>query len=148
MSEHLKFVQPEHFARARGYANGVWTDGPLIHVGGQIGWNAQQEFQTDDFVEQFAQTLDNVLAVVGAGGGKPGDIASMTVYVTDLNAYREAALSKKLGEVWRARLGKHYPAMALVGVAGLVEPRAQVEIQAVAVLPRRSATQSATGEAP
>ena len=132
MSEHLTFVQPEHFAPPRGYANGAITDGRLVHVGGQIGWNAQQQFETDDFSEQFAQTLDNVLAVVKAAGGTAADIASMTVYVTDLQAYRDAA--KSLGGIWRDRLGKHYPAMALLCVAGLLEPRAQVEIQAVAVL--------------
>ncbi len=129
---NLEFIQPEGFAAPRGYANGVVTTGRILHVGGQIGWNAQQEFQTDDFAEQFAQALDNVLAVVFAAGGKAEDIASMTIFVTDLGAYR--ASINALGPVWRERLGKHYPAMALVGVAGLVEPRALVEIQAVAAL--------------
>jgi enamine deaminase RidA (YjgF/YER057c/UK114 family) len=129
---NLEFIQPEGFARPRGYANGVVTKGRLVHVGGQIGWNAQQEFQTDDFAEQFAQALDHVLAIVAAAGGTPEDVASMTVFVTDLDAYRSSA--KSLGPIWRERLGKHYPAMALVGVAGLVEPRALVEIQAVAAL--------------
>lgn len=132
MSEHLTFVQPENWAPPRGYANGAVIQGRTLHVGGQIGWNAQQEFQTDDFAEQFAQTLDNVLAVVEAAGGKAADIASMTVFVTDLDAYR--ASGRALGSIWRERLGKHYPAMALVGVAGLVEPRALVEIQAVVAL--------------
>ena len=136
MSESLRFLQPEHFAPPRGYANGALTDGPLIHVGGQIGWNAAQEFETDDFAEQFAQALDNVIAVVRAGGGEPETIASMTIFVTDLPAYRASA--KKLGAIWKARLGKHYPAMALLGVAGLVEERALLEIQAVAVLPTRN----------
>ena len=135
MNARLTFIQPESFARARGYANGARTEGPLIHVGGQIGWNAQQEFETDDFVAQFGQALDNVIAVVEAGGGSATDIASMTVYVTDLDAYRAAG--KELAGVWRERMGKHYPAMALLGVAGLVEPRAKVEIQALAVLPKR-----------
>jgi enamine deaminase RidA (YjgF/YER057c/UK114 family) len=132
MSEHLKFVQPENWAKPRGYANGAVIEGRTLHVGGQIGWNAQQEFETDDFAEQFAQTLDNVLAVVEAAGGVATDIASMTVFVTDLDAYRAAG--KALAPIWRERLGKHYPAMALVGVAGLVERRALVEIQAVAAL--------------
>lgn len=132
MSEHLELVQPETFAAPRGYANGVVTQGRTLHVGGQIGWDAQQVFQTDDFAEQFAQALDNVLAVVRAAGGQPGDIASMTIFVTDLDAYRDAA--KALAPIWRQRLGKHYPAMALLGVAGLVERRALVEIQAVAAL--------------
>lgn len=128
----LKFIQPEGFAKPRGYANGVVTQGRTLHVGGQIGWDGQQVFHTDDFAEQFAQALDNVLAIVRAAGGKPEDIASMTIFVTDLDAYRASA--KALGPIWRERLGKHYPAMALVGVAGLVEPRALVEIQAVAAL--------------
>lgn len=132
MKEHLTFVQPENFAPPRGYANGAITNGRLLHVGGQIGWNAEQVFESDDLARQFAQTLDNVLAVVLAAGGEAGDIASMTIYVTDLAAYR--SLGKVLGMIWRERLGKHYPAMALVGVAGLVEPRALIEIQAVAVL--------------
>lgn len=133
MSEHLQFIQPEHFAPPRGYANGALSSGRLLHVGGQIGWNARQEFESDDFAEQFAQALDNVLAVVEAAGGKATDVASMTIFVTNLDAYRESARS--LGGIWRERLGKHYPAMALLGVAGLVEKRALVEIQAVAALP-------------
>ncbi len=128
----LTFVQPEHFAAPKGYANGAITEGRLLHVGGQIGWNAQQEFECSDFVGQFAQALDNVLAVVEAAGGKATDIASMTIFVTDLPAYRKAG--KDLGPVWRARLGRHFPAMALLGVSGLVEEQALVEILAVAVL--------------
>jgi enamine deaminase RidA (YjgF/YER057c/UK114 family) len=130
--EHLEFIQPEGFAEPRGYANGVATRGRTLYVGGQIGWNAQQEFHTDDFAEQFAQALDNVLAVVHAAGGQAEDIASMTIFVTDLGAYRASA--KSLAPIWRARLGKHYPAMALIGAAGLVEERALVEIQAIAAL--------------
>lgn len=131
--DRITFVQPEHFARPRGYANGaVTTGGRTLYVGGQIGWQADQTFATDDFVEQFAQALDNVLAVVEAAGGRATDIADMTIYVTDLDAYRQSG--RALGAVWRERLGRHYPAMALVGVAGLVHPRAQVEIQVVACL--------------
>ena len=132
MSEHLSFIEPEGFAAPRGYANGVLTEGKTLYVGGQIGWNAQQEFTSDDFAEQFAQALDNVIAVVGAAGGQGSDIASMTIFVTDLEAYRQSV--KSLAPIWRERLGKHYPAMALVGVAGLVETRALLEIQAVAAI--------------
>lgn len=142
-SSHIEFIQPEHFARPRGYANGALVHGRLVFVAGQIGWDTNGTFSTDDFVEQFAKALDNVIAVVAAAGGAPTDIADMTVYVTDLTAYRQRA--RELGQVWRARLGKHFPAMALVGVAGLVEPRAKVEIQAVACLPAdRANTPSAT----
>lgn len=133
MKAHIEIVQPPHFAPAKGYANGVLCRGRMLRVGGQVGWNAEQRFETGDFGQQFAQALDNVLAVVAAAGGAPEDIAEMTIYVTDLDAYRAA--QKQLGAIWRERLGRHFPAMALVGVAGLVEPEAKVEIQAVACLP-------------
>ncbi|MEZ4368837.1 MAG: RidA family protein [Kofleriaceae bacterium] len=114
----------------RGYVNGRIGDGATLHVAGQIGWDATGTIVSDELVPQFAQALDNVLAVVAAAGGGPTDIATMTVFVTDLDAYR--AGRRALGGIWRERLGDHFPAMALVGVAGLVEPRAKVEIQVVA----------------
>ncbi len=132
MNQRLQFIQPEHFSAPKGYSNGAVTQGRLLHVGGQIGWNAEQKFESSDFVGQFAQALDNVLAVVAAAGGVATDIASMTIYVTDMAGYRNAG--KGLGAVWRERLGKHYPAMALLGIACLVEEEALLEIQAVAVL--------------
>jgi len=132
-TDHYHIVHPEHFAKPRGYANGIVTGARTLYIGGQIGWQADQTWASDDFVDQFAQTLDNVLAIVEAAGGKPTDLVKMTIYVTDLDEYRSSA--KQLGPVWRERLGKHYPAMALVGVAGLVEPRAKVEIEAIAALP-------------
>jgi enamine deaminase RidA (YjgF/YER057c/UK114 family) len=121
--------------RPRGYVNGVVGSGEMLHVAGQIGWTPDGTFATDDLVEQFAQALDNVLAVVAAAGGAPGDIAAMTVYVTDVADYR--ARTRAIGQVWRARLGAHFPAMALVEVSALVELRARVEIQAVAHLAHR-----------
>lgn len=131
---HIQFIQPDHFARPRGYANGALVArGRTLYVAGQIGWHADETFSTDDLIEQFGIALDNVLAVVHAAGGAATDIAEMTIYVTDLDAYRQGA--RALGGVWRERLGKHFPAMALVGVAGLVHPRAKVEIQAVASMP-------------
>jgi enamine deaminase RidA (YjgF/YER057c/UK114 family) len=117
----------------RGYANGVIASGRTLHVAGQIGWDARGEFHTDDLIAQFDQALANVVAVVAAAGAAPTAIVSMTIYVTEIETYRTRA--RELGALWRARLGKHYPAMALVGVAALVEPRAKVEIQAVAALP-------------
>ena len=130
----LSVVHPPEWAPTKGYSAGVRADGGAqLFVAGQIGWDAQQRFTTDDFIEQFTLALDNVLSVVRAAGGRPEQIAEMTIYVTDLDAYRQRA--RELGPVWRERLGRHYPAMALVGVSGLVEPRAQVEIQARAVLP-------------
>ncbi|WP_197041577.1 RidA family protein [Chondromyces apiculatus] len=132
MSERLTFVQPEGWARPKGYANGVVTRGRTLHVSGQVGWNAEGVFAARDMAGQFAQALDNVLAVVRAAGGKPEDVARMTVYVTDLDAYRGSL--REVGAAWKSRFGKHFPAMALVGVAGLVEREAVVEIEAVAAL--------------
>jgi enamine deaminase RidA (YjgF/YER057c/UK114 family) len=114
----------------RGYANGRTGRGQVVHVAGQIGWDAHGAFAATDLVSQFAQALDNVIAVVRAAGGAPEDIATLTVSVVDIAAYRGA--QKALGAVWRERLGKHFPAMALVAVSDLVEPRAVVEIQATA----------------
>ena len=134
----LEVVHPSSWAPTKGYSAGMVStarphEARHLFVAGQIGWSAEQVFETDDFIEQFTFALDNVLSVVEAAGGRPEHIAEMTVYVTDLNAYRTRA--RELGPVWRERLGRHYPAMALVCVAGLVEERAQVEIQARAVLP-------------
>lgn len=129
----LHAVLPEGWPRPRGYANGIVTDGPLVHVGGQIGWRVDGTFP-DGFLPQVEQTLRNVVAVVEAAGGRADTVARLTWYVTDMQAYR-ASLSD-LGPVYRAVMGRHFPAMALVGVAELVEPEAMVEIEAVAVLPR------------
>jgi enamine deaminase RidA (YjgF/YER057c/UK114 family) len=130
-------VQPEGWMPAKGYANGMITRGRTLHVGGQIGWEPAGEragtFVSTAFVDQFARALDNVLAIVAAAGGAPEDVVRMTVYVTDVPAYRRSL--RELGAAWRARFGKHYPAMALVGVTALVHPDAAVEIEAVAALP-------------
>lgn len=132
MNEKITFVNPPEFAPPKGYSNGALCTGKTLYIAGQIGWNAQCVFETDDLAEQFGIALDNVLAVVRAAGGKPEDLAKMTVYVTDLDAYRSSL--KAVGQAWRARLGRHFPAMALLGVAGLVEKRAKVEIEAIAIL--------------
>jgi enamine deaminase RidA (YjgF/YER057c/UK114 family) len=118
--------------KPKGYANGRVGRGNPLHIGGQIGWDEQGHFDQRGLVPQFAKALDNVLAVVAAAGGVPSDIAAMTVYVTDIAAYRTSR--KQLGPIWRERMGQHYPAMALVGVSALVEPDAIVEIEAVAYI--------------
>jgi enamine deaminase RidA (YjgF/YER057c/UK114 family) len=117
----------------KGYANGRIGSGRVLHVGGQIGWNADGEFPSRDLVDQFAVALDNVIAVVKAAGGAPDDIASMTVFVTKMKQYREGR--RRLGPIWRERFGTYYPAMALVGVRSLFEREAKVEIQAIAHVP-------------
>jgi enamine deaminase RidA (YjgF/YER057c/UK114 family) len=126
-------LQPEGWARPVGYANGVEAQGRLIFVGGQIGWNGQCQFETDDFVGQVRQTLENVVAVVRAAGGEPHHITSMTWYFTDKQEYTSNL--KGIGQAYRAVIGKHFPAMAAVQVVALVEDRAKIEIQAHAVIP-------------
>jgi enamine deaminase RidA (YjgF/YER057c/UK114 family) len=101
-----------------------------------VGWNTQGVFESDDLIQQFAQTLDNVLSVVEAAGGRATDIVKMTIYVTDMATYRQRA--SELGPLWKERLGRHYPAMALVRVVELVETQALVEIEAVASLPQEA----------
>ncbi len=129
-------IHPAGWAPARGYANGVRVEGagPWLFVAGQIAWDAEQRLVgPGDFAAQFCQALDNVIAVVRAAGGAPEHLVRMTVYVTDKRAYLAAA--KELGAAWRERLGRHYPAMALVQVADLLEEGALVEIEATAALP-------------
>ena len=128
----LEIVTPPELARPRGYSHGVKGRGEVLFVAGQIGWDAQGRVVSPDFVAQFGQALDNVLAVVRAAGGTPESIGRMVVYVTDKDEY--ARCTPALGQAWRERLGKHYPAMALVQVAALLEPGAKVEIEATALL--------------
>lgn len=129
----MKIVNPKGFPPARGYSNGVVAPaGRTLYVAGQIGWDGDGGFSSDDLAHQFARALDNVLAVVAEEGGAATNIAQLTIYVTDVAAYRDARV--ELGKAWRERFGQYYPAMALVEVRALVEPRARVEIQAVAVL--------------
>ena len=124
-------VLPPGWTPARGYTNGMACGaGRTVYVGGQIGWDGAQRAVSTEFVAQFDQALANVVAVVEAAGGGATDVVKMTVYVTDVEAYR--ASLRAIGGCWRARLGKHFPAMALVAVVELVEPWAKVEIEAIA----------------
>lgn len=128
----LTVVEVPEWPAPKGYVNGVVTEGRTLFVAGQVGWNERQEITSDDLAAQFTQALDNVLAVARAAGARPTDVAKMTVYVTDLDAYRNSV--REIGRAWRARFGKHFPAMALVGVAGLVEHGAKVEIESTFAL--------------
>lgn len=130
----IRTIQPEGWKRPKGYANGVAFKGETLQIAGQIGWDANENIVGPDMASQFAQALDNVIAVVRAAGGEPTNIVSMTVFVTDVDAYR--ASTSAIGEAWRNKLGKHFPAMALIGVKELLEPGAIVEICAVAALLR------------
>jgi len=127
-------LQPAGWAKPVGYANGVAAArGRLVFVGGQIGWNRQGRFETDDLVGQVRQTLQNVVDVLAAAGAGPQHLTSMTWYLTDMQEY--LASLKQIGPVYRAFAGRYYPAMAAVQVAALIDPRAKVEIQATAVVP-------------
>ncbi|WP_313605088.1 RidA family protein [Rhizobium sp.] len=126
-------LQPEGWAKPIGYANGVSATGRQIFVGGQIGWNAQCQFETDDFVGQVKQTLENIVAVLAAGGAKPEHITTMTWYFTDKAEY--LGNLKGIGQAYREVIGKHFPAMAAMQVVALIEDRAKIEIQATAVVP-------------
>ena len=125
-------VNPDSLARPVGFSHGMKGSGDIVFVAGQIGWNREGRMVSDDLALQFAQALENVLDVVWAAGGSPTSVARMTVYVTDKADY--VRKRKAIGEAWRKRMGKHYPAMALVEVVALVEDDAKVEIEATAVL--------------
>jgi enamine deaminase RidA (YjgF/YER057c/UK114 family) len=139
MSEPLEVVDPPELGRPQGYANGIIVPAGrrLLFVAGQIGWNAQQQLVGDDFVEQFARALSNVLTVVDAAGGEAADVARLTVYVVDKAEY--LASRRELGRRWHELMGRHYPAMALVEVSGLLAPGAKVEIEATAAVPASAA---------
>jgi enamine deaminase RidA (YjgF/YER057c/UK114 family) len=130
---HVQFVEVPGWPRPKGYSNGALVSGGrTLYVAGQVGWDEREQMQPG-FARQFAQALDNVLAVVRAAGGAPEHVVKMTIYVTDVAQYRGAV--REIGAAWRERFGKHFPAMALVGVAALVEEGALLEIESICSLP-------------
>ena len=126
-------LQPAGWAKPKGYANGVAAQGRFVFVGGQIGWNGQGQFETDDLVGQVRQTLQNVVDVLAEAGARPEHVTSLTWYLTDKKDYLGNLAG--IGKVYREVMGRHFPAMAVVQVTALVEDRAKVEIQAMAVVP-------------
>ena len=129
----MQFLQPPGWATPKGYANGVAARGTLVFVGGQIGWNGDQQFESDDFIAQTKQALQNVHAVMACAGAGPEHMVRMTWYITDRDEYN--ARLRELGGVYREVMGKHFPAMTCVEVSRLVETRAKVEIEVTAVVP-------------
>ena len=131
----FKLINPESLGVPSGYANGVLVDesGRLLFIAGQIAWDNQQKIVSDDFVEQFDKALANVITVVRAAGGEPDNIVRLVIYVTNKIEYRER--TKEVGERYRKHMDKHFPAMVLVQVAGLLDDRAKVEIEGMAVMP-------------
>ncbi len=128
-----KLLQPEGWLAPKGYANGIAARGTLVFVGGQIGWNAQQQFESDDFIQQATQTLRNIVAVLQEAKAGPEHMVRMTWYVTDRVEYNSRL--SELGKVYREVMGKNFPAMACLEVSGLMETRAKIEIEVTAVIP-------------
>jgi enamine deaminase RidA (YjgF/YER057c/UK114 family) len=130
----MRALHPQHWARAKGFSNGILAEGRLVFIAGQVGWNALQRFESDDFVVQLEQALRNIVEVLAEAEGLPEHLVRLTWYVLDKNEY--LARLNEVGQAYRRVLGRHFPAMTLVQVVGLVEARAKIEIEATAVLPR------------
>jgi enamine deaminase RidA (YjgF/YER057c/UK114 family) len=130
----VQFLQPPNWVRPKGYSNGVAAEGRLVFTAGVVGWNAEERWETDDFVGQFRQALHNICAILAEGGAKPHHIVRMTWYVTSAEEYLSRLA--ETGAAYREIIGKHFPAMAVVQVSALMEKRAKVEIEATAVVPR------------
>ena len=133
-NDHARALLPAGWKRPSGYANGIVASGPTVFVGGQIGWNAEQVFESDDFVEQARQALENVVAVLAEAGAGPEHVVRLNWYVTDKREYKTRLA--EVGAAYRSVMGRNFPAMTLVEVKSLVEDAAKVEIEATAVLPR------------
>jgi enamine deaminase RidA (YjgF/YER057c/UK114 family) len=134
MTQPHQLLHPKNWNRPNGYANGIAAEGRLVFLAGQVGWNAEEIFESDDFVAQVRQALANVAALVAEAGGGPEHVTRLTWYVLDKREYLSRL--RELGEVYRSVMGQHFPAMTLVQVSALVEDRAKVEIEATAVLPK------------
>lgn len=129
----MQILQPPEWAKPRGYSNGLVASGQLVFIAGQIGWDGQQQFHSDDFAEQARQAIENILAIVAEAGGEAHHITRMVWYVVDKQEYM--ASYRELGQIYRELMGKHFPVMTAVEVSGLLEDRAKVEIEAMAVIP-------------
>jgi enamine deaminase RidA (YjgF/YER057c/UK114 family) len=129
----MEILQPAGWAKPRGYANGIAASGRMVFVSGMVGWDADGVFHTDDFARQVRQALQNIVAVLAEGGAKPEHIVRMTWYVLDKKEY--VAAYPEIGIAYRELIGRHFPTMSAVQVAGLIEDRARVEIEVTAVVP-------------
>jgi enamine deaminase RidA (YjgF/YER057c/UK114 family) len=128
----LEFLHPNYWITSKGYTNGIAAEGRQIFISGQVGWNARAEFESDDFVAQVEQALSNIVQILAQAGGEPRHLVRLNWYLTDKAEY--VARQKDVGEAYRRVIGRHFPAMTLLIVAGLLEERAKVEIEATAVI--------------
>jgi enamine deaminase RidA (YjgF/YER057c/UK114 family) len=131
----MKVLLPEGWKPPIGYANGIETSGRLVFVAGQVGWDAQQVFRSEDIASQFEQALHNVLAVLAEAGGRPEHICRMTAYCCDKPAYLRAR--GELGRIWKRLMGRHYPAMSMIFVSDLLDSPGKIELEATAVIPEK-----------
>ena len=130
----MTVLHPESWDPPIGYANGISVPaGRIVFVAGQVGWDEKQVFHSEDVAPQFAQALDNIIAVLAEAGGKPEHICRMTAYCTDKPAYLEAR--RDIGGIWREKIGKHFPAMTMVFVSALLDEPGKIELEATAVIP-------------
>lgn len=134
MTESHQLLHPRAWKQPKGFANGIAAEGRLVFLAGQVGWNAEQEFDSEDFVAQTRQALANIVALVAEAGGRPDHITRLTWFVLDKQDYLSRL--RELGDAYRAVMGRHFPAMTLVQVGALVEDQAKVEIEATAVVPK------------
>jgi enamine deaminase RidA (YjgF/YER057c/UK114 family) len=130
----MKVLLPQGWKPPLGYANGIAASGTLVFVAGQVGWNAQQRFESEQLAPQFEQALKNVIAVLAEAGGRPEHICRMTAYCCDKPAY--LAARRGLGGIWRRLMGRHYPAMSMIFVSDLLDSPGKIELEATAVIPR------------
>ncbi|KZL05053.1 putative reactive intermediate deaminase TdcF [Pseudovibrio axinellae] len=133
MTSPHKFLNPEGWVPAKGYANGMLAEGRTVYTGGLVGWNGQQKFEHADLAGQFEQTLQNIVAVLAEAGAEPEHLVRLTWYITDKSEY--LASLKEIGAAYRRVIGRHFPSMAVVQVSALIEDAAKVEIEATAVIP-------------
>ena len=131
----MRLLHPKDWAPTKGFSNGVDAEGRQVFVAGQIGWNAQQEIVSDDFVAQVDQALRNIVDILAEAGARPAHLVRLTWYVTDKREY--LARAREVGQAYQRVIGRHYPAMTLVQVAALLEERAKVEIESTAVVPAK-----------
>ena len=131
----MRILAPRGWKPPIGYSNGIAASGTMVFVAGQVGWNAQQVFESDEIVPQFEQALKNVLAVLAEAGGKPADVCRMTAYCCDKPAY--LAARRELGRIWKRLMGSHYPAMSMIFVSDLLDSPGKIELEATAVIPEK-----------
>jgi enamine deaminase RidA (YjgF/YER057c/UK114 family) len=131
----VEFLHPQGWAKPVGYSNGIAATGRIVFIAGQVGWNSEQKFQTDELVPQFEQALKNVLAVLAEAGGKPEHLCRITGFCCDKQAY--LAGRRELGEIWKRHMGRHYPAMSMIFVSDLLDSPGKIELEATAVVPAR-----------